>query len=434
MKRFLEDKLIAWKDSPSRKPLVLRGARQVGKTYTVKEFGKHYFSSLASIDFERNKSVCAIFEQDLDVHRIITELEIFLGQSIIPGQTLLFLDEIQACERAMSALRYFFEEMPELHVIAAGSLLEFVMSDSSFPVGRVTFEWIRPMTFKEFLLANEKLILIENIPSLFSENVISKTLHLKLMEELRKYAIVGGMPEAVKKYIGNNSFLDVKKVQDDILHSYLESFVKYSKKINVESIEHLVKTIPSKVGSQIKYLTLDPERRSEITKSSLNMLEKALLITMIQSTSMAGLPLGASASATIFKLLFLDIGLLQNICGVNPLEILNTTDFTAVYKGVIAEQLVGQELLASGGSENLKLYYWNRMKRGSSAEVDYVIARKGQIYPIEVKSGPAGRLRSMHQLFIDYPGIEKGFVLSSQVYEKQSVGKLHFKPIYSLME
>jgi len=434
MKRFLEDKLIAWKDSKSRKPLVLRGARQVGKTFSVKEFGKSYFSSLATIDFERNISARAIFDQDLDARRLIAELEVFLGQSILPGQTLLFFDEVQTCERAMMMLRYFFEEMPDLHVIAAGSLLEFAMSEASFPVGRVTFEWMRPMTYKEFLLANGKSILAENIPSLFSEKPISKTLHGKLMEELRRYAIVGGMPEAVKTYMENASFVNVKKVQDDIIHSYLESLVKYNKKANVESLEHLVKSIPSKIGSQIKFSSLDPGRRSEITKSSLNTLEKALLVNIIQSTNIAGLPLGANASASIFKLLFLDIGLLQNICGINPLEILNTTDLTSEYKGIIAEQLVGQELLASGGSENLKLYYWNRMKKGSTAEVDYVIVRNGQIYPLEVKNGPAGKLRSMHQLLIDYPTIEKGFVLSSGFFEKLSVSKLHFKPIYSLLE
>lgn len=406
----------------------------MGKTYTVKEFGKNFFPSFIIIDFERNRAAHSIFEKDLDPLKMIQEIEIFAGQKITPGKTLLFFDEIQACERALMMLRYIYEEIPELHIIAAGSLLEFAMSSISFPVGRVTFEWMRPMTFREFLLASEKEMLIKKLPSIFEPKAISTILHYSVMEELRRYLIVGGMPEAVKRYLATNSLTTVKKIHDDIVNSYLESLAKYSTRANIENLEHLMKSVPSSVGSQIKYTHLDPNRRIEVTKASLNILEKALLVHLIHSTNVSGLPLGANASSKVFKALFLDIGLMQHICGIDPLETINSSDLTSIYKGAIAEQFVGQELLASGGSENLKLYYWNRMKKGSTAEVDFVIARGGKIYPVEVKSGAAGKMRSMHQLLSEYAEIEKGFVLSSDIYEKQAFGKLIFMPLYSALE
>ncbi|MCJ7471498.1 MAG: DUF4143 domain-containing protein [Actinobacteria bacterium] len=406
----------------------------MGKTYTVKEFGKNSFPSLIVVDFERNRAVHSIFEKDLDPLKMIQELEIFVGQKITPGKTLLFFDEIQACERALMMLRYIYEEIPELHVVAAGSLLEFAMSSISFPVGRVTFEWMRPMTFREFLLASGKEMLIKKLPSVFEPKTISGILHHSVMEELRRYLIVGGMPEAVKRYLDSSSLTTVKKVHDDIVNSYIESLAKYSTRANIESLEHLMKSVPSSVGSQIKYTHLDPDRRIEVTKASLNILEKALLVHLIHSTNVSGLPLGANASSKVFKALFLDIGLMQHICGIDPLETINSSDLTSVYKGAMAEQFVGQELLASGGSENLKLYYWNRMKKGSTAEVDFVISRGGKLYPVEVKSGAAGKMRSMHQLLSEYDEIEKGFVLSSDIYEKQAFGKLIFMPLYSALK
>ncbi len=406
----------------------------MGKTYTVKKFGKNFFPSLVIIDFERNRAVHSIFEKDLDPLKMIQELEIFAGQKITPGKTLLFFDEIQACERALMMLRYIYEEIPELHIIAAGSLLEFTMSSISFPVGRVTFEWMRPMTFREFILASGKEILIKKLPSIFKPKAISTILHHSVMEELRRYLIVGGMPEAVKRYLDTSSLTTIKEVHDDIVNSYLESLGKYSTRANMENLEHLMKSVPSSVGSQIKYTHLDPDRRIEVTKASLNILEKALIVHLIHSTNVSGLPLGANASSKVFKPLFLDIGLMQHICGIDPLETINSSDLTSIYKGAIAEQFVGQELLASGGSENLKLYYWNRMKKGSTAEVDFVIVRGRKIYPVEVKSGAAGKMRSMHQLLSEYAEIEKGFVLSSDIYEKQAFGKLVFMPLYSAFE
>jgi uncharacterized protein len=434
MRRDIADKLRVWKSSDSRKPLVVRGARQVGKTYSVREFGKEHFSNVVILDFERNRSLVPIFEKDLDPLKIIFDLEVHTGSRIIPGETLLFFDEIQACERALLSLRYFYEEMPDLHIIAAGSLLEFAMGNVSFPVGRVTFEWMRPMTFKEFLSACGKDILAENIPSVFQPESISQTLHNLLMEQLRLYFIVGGMPEAVKRFTETGSATIVKRVHDDIVHSYIQSLVKYNSKVNIESLEQVLRIVPANVGSQIKYTHLDPERRIEVTKTSLSILEKSMLLSLVHSTTVSGLPLGAEASSKKFKPLFLDIGLMQSVCGIDPKESIVTEDLNNVYKGAVAEQFVGQEILATGGSEDHKLYYWSREKKSSNAEVDFVLVRNGKIYPVEVKSGAKGRMKSMHIFLEEHPGVDKGLVLSSTVSQKQLLENILFAPIYSGFE
>jgi predicted AAA+ superfamily ATPase len=239
------------------------------------------------------------------------------------------------------------------------------------------------------------------------------------------------MPEAVKRFIETGSAASVKEVHDDIIHSYIQSLAKYNSKVNIESIEQILRVIPSKVGSQIKYTRLDPDRRIEVTKTSLNILEKALLVNLIHSSSVSGLPLGAESSSKIFKPLFLDIGLMQSVCGIDPKESITATDLNNVYKGAIAEQFVGQELLAAGGSENHKLYYWNRSKKSSTAEVDFVFVRNSTIYPVEVKSGAKGRMKSMHLFLEEHPEIKKGFVLSSTFSQHQLVENIVFAPIYS---
>lgn len=431
MKRNIYDTLVDWKENLHRKPMIIRGARQVGKTYTIKEFGKNYFSNMVVLDFERDRSLFPIFEKDLDPYKIVQELEIHTGKRIIPGDTLLFFDEIQACERGLMSLRYFYEEMPEMHLIAAGSLLEFAISSISFPVGRVTFEWMYPMTFREFLIASNKFILVEKIPSVFKQEHISETLHRSLIEQLRLYFIIGGMPEAVKCFIDTGSLNEIKKIHEDIIYSYLQSFVKYQPRANIDSLEQILRVIPSKVGTQVKYTHIDKDRRIDITKKSLSILEKSLLLNPVYATSASGLPIGAETRSKIFKPIFLDIGLMQFICGIDPKDSLRSNDLNNIYNGALSEQFIGQELLAGGGSENHKLYYWNRLKKSSTSEIDFIIVRNGKIYPIEVKSGKKGLMKSMHIFLEEHPDIEKGFVLSSGIYKCQTDDKLIFAPIYS---
>ena len=431
MKRDIEQRLLEWKQSENRKPLIIRGARQVGKTYTITAFGDRHYDSCIKLDFEKDLSLMRVFEGNLSPEKIILELELFFNTKIIPGKTLLFMDEIQQCERALLALRYFYEEMPELHVIAAGSMLEFALSDISFPVGRVSFEWMYPMTFREFLIASDKAILAESIPSISDYKPVTDFAHDMITEQLRIYFITGGMPEAVNEYIQSNSLAKISQIHEEIFYSYLQSLTKYSNRIDVESLNHVMRTIPKYVGNQIRYSTIDPDRRVEKTKSSLQILEKALVIHRINAAGAGGLPLGADYSSKVFKSLFLDIGLLQYACGIDANSIINEKDLSRIYKGALVEQFVGQELLASGGSEGRRLYYWSRMKKNSSAEVDYLIVKAGKIYPVEVKSGPAGKLKSMHLYLSEVNNADLGYVLSPTSHTKQLVSNLLFMPFYT---
>jgi uncharacterized protein len=367
----------------------------------------------------------------LSTGRLILELEVYTGTNIIPGKTLLFFDEIQECERALLSLRYFYEEIPELHIIAAGSMLEFSLGTISFPVGRISFEWLRPLTFHEFLIALDKRILADNLPCIADFKPVSENLHLKIMEHLRLYLLTGGMPEAIKRYRQTESLTQSFAVHEEIYQPYLQSLVKYNKRTDIDSLDHLMRSVPAHVGKQIKYTGLDPDRRIEKTKKSLRILERALILHIVQSSKASGLPLNADVSSKIIKPLFLDVGLMQYVCGINPYDILKHNDLSNVYKGALAEQFVGQELIAAGGSENFKMFYWSRAKKSSSAEIDYLYVKNGKIFPIEVKSGSAGKLKSMHIFLKEHPDISTAYVMSPVSFKEQHVDKLRFLPFYT---
>ena len=254
MLRFIDNDLRRWQESTRRKPLILRGARQVGKTWSLKEFGKSRFESLALVDLERNQPLRKLFDGDLKVTRICSDLEVLLQQKITLGKTLLFFDEIQACPRAITALRYFYEEMPELHVVAAGSRLEFALEESSFPVGRVQFLNLYPLCFAEYLEA------IGNIPAatavLGNPAEISPTVHDLLREELKRYFFIGGMPAAVKAYLENNSLRDAFEVQQEIAESYRMDFAKYTPRVDRFCIDSVFTSLSQHIGKQIKYARL----------------------------------------------------------------------------------------------------------------------------------------------------------------------------------
>ncbi len=431
MERTIESTLIDWKAQTFRKPLIIRGARQVGKTFSISRFGAACFESLIKLDFERNRSIHKIFDQDLSARKILQDIEIFSETKIIPGKTLLFFDEIQECERALLSLRYFYEEMPDCHVIAAGSMLEFALGKISFPVGRVSFEWMQPMTFFEFLNASGKNILAEQLPCISNFKPVSEFVHQKILEQLKIYFLTGGMPEAVKRYCHAGSVSDSFAVQEEIFQAYLQSLIKYNRRADIDSLDHIMRTIPSFVGNQVKYSRLDPDRRIEKTKTSLQILEKALILQIIKSSNANSLPLSTGVSSKKFKPLFLDIGLMQYNSGVSAIEVIEAKDLSHVYQGALAEQFVGQEMYAAGGSENRKMYYWARDKKSSSAEIDYLYISDGTILPIEVKSGPKGKLKSLHLFLKEHPKIKIGYVMSPIVFEKQRLDNIIFIPIYT---
>jgi len=432
MKRQIDNSLIQWMGRKNRKPLLVRGARQVGKTFSISELGKASFKRFVRFDLERQRRIHSIFADDLDPAKLLPQLEAQSAQRIVPNETLLFLDEIQACPRAIMALRYFYEQMPELHVIAAGSLLEFAMEDISFPVGQVEFLWMHPMTFGEFLAARGEGILAEQRPGIKTRTTLPEATHRKLLDQLRQYFIVGGMPEAVKVYLESNSFAEIDRVHTILAEAYQQDFAKYGGRVDKDCLARVFEQIPARIGQQVKYAPLYPEKRVETIKSALRVLERALVIRKVASTSAQGLPLGAGISETVFKYIFADIGLARHMCGLSAASVLEEADILSTFRGSLAEQFVGQELLAErGGSENGKLFYWARAKRNSNAEVDYVIAWNGTILPVEVKSGPAGKLKSMHLFLKEHPHCRSGLVLNSSNVQDAESGKLLFLPLYA---
>jgi uncharacterized protein len=426
MLRFIDNDLRRWKEGKRRKPLILRGARQVGKTWSLKEFGKSRFESLALVDLERNKPLRQLFDGDLNVTRICSDLEVLLQQKIIPGKTLLFFDEIQACPRAITALRYFYEEIPELHVVAAGSLLEFALEESSFPVGRVQFLNLYPLCFAEYLEA------IGNAPAatavLGNPAEISPAVHELLREELKRYFFIGGMPAAVKAYLENNSLRDAFEVQQEIAESYRMDFAKYTPRVDRFCLDSVFTSLSQHIGKQIKYARLGEGYSNPTLKKAFDVLCLAQVARRIPSVDPSGLPLGATASAKLFKALLLDIGLMRYLSGMpNDIEYAKS-DLLAIYRGAMAEQFVGQEMLVSqqGG-----LYYWDRQAKSSSAEVDYLAVLDGKIHPVEVKSGATGSLRSLHLFLAAYPECGKALVFSDRRYADLPEQKITFLPLYS---
>lgn len=425
MKRLIEKDLLDWKNSARRKPLIVRGARQVGKTYSIKKFGEDQFESTLVVDLERNPNWHRIFESDLDPKKIKSELEIVLNARIIPGRTLLFMDEIQSCPRVIMALRYLYEELPELHVIAAGSLLEFVLGQISFPVGRVQFYDMHPMSFVEYLWAlkrDEAANILLSPPSKQPE-----TVHNLFLEELRRYFFVGGMPESVSAYVSTGSFKESFAVHKEICDTYRQDFSKYTPYADSRCLDGVFTSTARRVGQQIKYAHLLEDFTNPTIKKAFDLLCRARILNKIPTTSPEGLPLGAASSSRVFKALVLDIGLMQHLCGM-PVDVEYAhSNLLSIYNGAMAEQFAGQEMMLSQGSE---LYYWSRRARGSSAEVDYLIVKDGRIHPVEIKSSSAGRLKSLHLLLDRYPDCREGLVFSCAPYSELPGQKLTFLPLY----
>ena len=425
MKRLAEKQILEWKNSPRRKPLIIRGARQVGKTWLVDNFLAEEFDSFVKIDLEKRRDLHSYFDGNLDPKTILTYLELEAGR-IIPGKTLLFFDEIQACPRAIMALRYFYEQMPELHLIAAGSLLEFAFGEISIPVGRVQYLYMHPMTFHEYLLAIGKDQMAEY--ALKSPVGVDEKIQKMILTELRNYFFIGGMPECVKTYRDYGSMVEVFNVQSEILSSYMDDFSKYLPRIDTTCLDAVFLNVAKNVGAQLKYTHLNEAHSSQMNHKAFDLLVKAKVIHKISSCDPSGLPLGATANPKKFKAAMLDIGLLQRLCQV-PVELeLKEENLLAMYRGKLAEQFVAQELLAKNGSE---LFYWARDARGSSAEIDYLAVRQGCIYPVEVKSGAGGSLKSLHMMLDKYQNCPQGLVLYSGTYKELPEQKITFMPLYS---
>lgn len=414
MKRDLEEVLFRWKNSKDRMPLLLRGARQVGKSYLVEEFGRKAFKTVVVVNFEFRPELKQCFTT-LDPIEIINKLRLLTGEDIETEDTLLFLDEIQECPEAIMALRYFKEKYSRLAVIGAGSLLEFALSSSNFrmPVGRVQFIYLEPLSFGEFLTASGNEQLRHYLRTIHLNSVIDGGVHQRLMELLRIYLIVGGMPAVVKEYLENKNFLNCQRMQTSLLQTYRIDFGKYDRVSEHKYLQKVLYGVPRLIGGRIKYSNIDSDSKARDIKQAVNLLKLAGVIYPVSATAASGLPLGAQSNERKFKLNFLDVGLMQSVCGLQS-KITLSDDFIQINSGAVTEQFIGQELRAYSDSYLERgLFFWARDKKNSSAEVDFVIVVNSQIFPVEVKAGKTGTLKSL-KLFIREKGALFGVRFSQE--------------------
>jgi uncharacterized protein len=395
MRRGAEIGLEAWKNRADRKPLVVRGARQVGKTFLVEAFGRRCFDSVLSVNLEQKESLHRLFE-GMEPQRIVQELGLYFNQSIVLGKTLLFLDEVQACPKAIACLRYFQEQIPDLHIIAAGSLLEFALREfkHSMPVGRIEYLHLYPLTFSEFLTALGEDRLTAWLDDYHADDPFSEAADVRLRELLRLYYFIGGMPAAVEAYRARRDLVEVQRVLSAIVTSLEADFAKYGTRAQQRNMRRVMRHIPLSIGRKVRYVNIDRETRAADLRTALELLELAGFVALVRHSSANGIPLGAEATEGHFKPLLLDIALCRNLCGIG---LPDESDLLTVQEGTLAEQFVGQELRAIGPNfAERPLFYWHREAKNANAEVDYLWTRDGTVIPVEVRAGTSGSLKSTH--------------------------------------
>lgn len=393
-----------WAQRPKRKPLIIRGARQVGKSTLVNLFAQQSGLGLVLLNFERNPEYAQVFTSK-DPAQAVNMLALLFNQSITPGKSLLFLDEIQAQPAVLGALRYFYEEMPDLHIIAAGSLLDFELASPSFsmPVGRISYLHMGAMNFTEFLVAVGKNKLAQFVKTWQVGMEIPPVLHTELMQWLRRHMAVGGMPEAVAAFAESGSYQACEEIKQDLLATFTDDFAKYAKATDQELIRTVFRKVPAVLGQKIKYVDMHRERKTTDVARVIGQLCQARVITKVTHTAANGLPLSAEENPAFFKLLFLDTGLVSSVLNLSY-QALQAEDLMLVNAGALAEQYVGQALLNSlEAHEHPYIHYWAREQRSSSAEVDFVIACERHVVPVEVKAGKSGSLKSLHVFLKEKP-------------------------------
>lgn len=401
MKREAIKFLEQWYNRKKRKPLILRGARQVGKSTLVRHFAAEQHIILREINLEKHMYLNDIFST-MAPDRVFPELEALIGGPLVQPGTMLFLDEIQATPAVLPLLRYLYEDYPQLPVICAGSLLEFALKDHHFsmPVGRIEYLHLGPMNFREFLLAVGDTHALQTLETYMPGDHWPATLHQKLIQRQREFLLVGGMPEAVATFCDTKSLAAVQHIQENIVATFQDDFVKYARsKTDVIRLQKLFRYIPATVGNKMIYSTFSRDEASREIKHTINLLAMAKLISRVVHTSASGIPLEAEEKDTHYKCLFLDSGLMCRLSGLDWTAIQHYDDRALVNEGRLAEQFTGQHLLyRDEGYREPHLNYWIREGRQDNAEVDYVISRGNWIIPIEVKAGESGRLKSL-QLF-----------------------------------
>ena len=401
--RLIDTYLSHWAKQPNRKPLLLRGARQVGKSSAIRHLGEQ-FGSYVEINFEKQPIYKKVFESDLDVQRICSQLAALSQQPIEAGETLLFLDEIQECPQAIMSLRFFKEDYPELHVAAAGSLLEFALAElPTFGVGRIHSMFIYPMTFDEFLLATDNQSLLLAKQKADSSTPLPEPLHDKLVELFRTYLLVGGMPEVVCRWAQTHEYLQCQQLQDEIVLSYEDDFAKYKKNVNPNLLRQVLHGVAVQITKKFVCAKVMNDVKADKIRDAVRLLTMSGLIIPVTRTSANGLPLGGEADFDYQKMLVLDSGLLLRLLNFSlgnastmAQSILTDSATDLVNKGSVSEMVAGLELLRyQDPALKHELFYWVGETKNSTAEVDYVQPYDAQILPIEIKAEAQGGMKSL---------------------------------------
>ena len=433
IKREIDHTLEAWKNTENRKPLLLRGVRQCGKTTAVRELAKG-FDHYLEINLEKQVSLHSAFEGDLDIRRILSRLEIETGVPVKEGRTLLFIDEIQACPRAITALRYFYEDIPALHVIAAGSLLEFVLNNKKsarkieFPVGRVRSVYMYPFSFLEFLTGTGQEMLRAYLCRLrtFQE---PNDLHAKLLESYKTFLVVGGMPEAVAEYAANGSLLSCQQIHRDIMVSFKEDLDKYDSDIPTDILRKVFEYTFHNVCRQVKSSSAIPGVSAYYFDECIKLLRRAGLIYPVMASSCETIPLGASQKEANKKLLAFDTGVYLTECKLNVGELLAAEVFDEINRGDVVEMETGLEIIKyADPCEEAEVFYWYRT--GANAEVDYVIQRDESILPVEVKASGKGSMQSMRSYLKTHGSVPYGIRVSLENFTAYE--NIRVFPVYAV--
>ncbi len=393
MKRILYKDLIKWKHDNRRKPLLLQGARQVGKTYLINEFGKNEYSAYVYLNFEQNPNLLSLFANDLSPQKIIENIALYIGEKINHHDTLIFFDEIQIAPKVLTGLKYFYEQAPEYHIIAAGSLLGVsIGKQSSFPVGKVNFLNMHPMSFIEYLWAIKEALLAEKLQTLNKIENLADLLHEKLLRHLKMYLYLGGMPEVLQDYIDNGDIKSARKIQNEILEAYKRDFSKYSSEAQAIKTTQVWYSVPfqlAKENKKFKYGNVKKNSRAAIYEETIEWLKNAGLINVVYNIKTPKLPIAGYTDFSKFKIYLLDSGLLGAMLNLTSEIIVKPNELFSEYNGAFIENFIASELVSSGIKN---LYYWTSK---SDAEVDFVFQKENKIFPLEVKSGLSKNKKSL---------------------------------------
>jgi len=435
MEREAYRELLGWKSNKKRKPLVVQGARQVGKTFLINEFGRHEYKNHFHLNFEQDKHLSSLFDSSLHPQQIIENIGIYLGGKIKASNTLLFFDEIQAAPRALTSLKYFQEQAPEFDIISAGSLLGIsIGKDEAFPVGKVNFLTLFPLSFTEYLMAVGEQLFVDSLNTIEEIKPFPNAIHEKMLAHLKLYLFLGGMPEAIKEYLDNRDIGAVREIQNEILKAYERDFSKYTEKKQALRTSELWNSVPRQLAREnkkFKYSDIRKGARTNMYEQTIEWLRKAGLIQLAYNLAAPKLPLSAFADYSKFKIYLHDVGLLTAKLNITSDQILLPDALFRQFNGAFIENFVAQELASARDNS---LFYWTSK---SDAEVDFILESGKEIYPLEVKSGSSRNTKSLQSYASKYnPGkiirtsprnlIQSDNFLNIPLYAINLIDKLHF--------